>query len=176
YTDPSPKVYTYSTTISGTPGTCVTRDNTATVTSTTPATTMTPLTKSASVKVCAGLDPTVTKTAAASFKRTYNWTIAKSVDKSSANISGGTAAFNYTVTATETGVTDSDWKVTGAITVANPNDWEAITVNVADSIPNGGTCTIDGGASLTVPKSSSASASYTCTYASAPTASDFINT
>src|SRR5205823_4441988 len=84
--------------------------------------------------------------------------------------------YNYTVTATETGFTDSDWKVTGTITITNPNDWEAISANVSDALDNGGTCTIDSGTTLVVPAKIGATpgtktANYTCTYTSKPTAS-----
>src|SRR5207247_2485732 len=79
---------------------------------------------------------------------------------------GGSATFTYTVKATETGFTDSAWGVTGTITVSNPNDWEDVTVNVADAIDGGVGCTVVGGASLLVPHSGSATATYSCSPAS----------
>ena len=67
--------------------------------------------------------------------------------------------------------------MTGAITVTNPNDWEDVTVNVADAIGNGGTCNVNAGNPvLVVPKGGSATAHYRCTYASAPTSTEFTNT
>jgi len=128
------------------------------------------------VTVCVGKDLNVSKTATPSFTRTYNWDITKAVDKTLVEQIGGTATFNYTVVASETGFTDSAWQVTGTITVSNPNDWEAISVNVSDAIDNGGTCVVSGGSNLVVPKSGTNTATYTCTYASAPLPSAFTNT
>ncbi len=175
YTDASPKSFTYADTWAGSPGTCVDKPNTATFTSTTPNSTATG-SASKSVKLCVGKEPTASKNATPAFKRTYAWDIKKSVDKTYIAQAGTSAAFNYTVLANETGFTDSAWTVNGTITINNPNDWQAITVDVTDAINNGGVCIVNGGSSLVVPMSGSATATYTCTYASAPSASAFINT
>src|SRR5205085_1881782 len=99
--------------------------------------------------VCTGVDLTVSKTATASFTRTYTWSIAKSADQTTQNIAaGGTASFNYTVSVNHDIGTDSKWVVSGTITVKNPNDFEDIVVNVADKIDNGGTCTVTGGSNV----------------------------
>jgi len=117
-TDPSPQTFTYSNTVSGTPGTCVTQNNTATFTTDTTSTTGS---ASKSGKVCEGADLVVSKTATA----TSVPKITKTVDSSRINtFSGGSATFNYTVI-----VTVSGWNVSGTITVSNPNDWEAVTVS-----------------------------------------------
>src|SRR5262249_48882621 len=71
-----------------------------------------------------------------------------------------------TVQAAETGFTDSAWQVTGTITVTNPNDWESIVVNDADAVDNGGSCTVNGGTSVTVLAAKSASGTDVCTVAS----------
>ena len=56
------------------------------------------------------------------FTRTYLWKISKDVDKTTATSrNGGTATFNYTVDVEQTGITDSGWKISGTITVTNPN-------------------------------------------------------
>ena len=175
HTDVSPKTFTYADAWTGTPGTCVDKPNTATFTSTTPNSTATG-SASQSVKLCVGKAPTASKDATPAFKRTYTWDIKKSVDKTLIAQAGTSAAFNYTVLASETGFTDSAWTVSGTITVNNPNDWQAITVDVTDAINNGGVCTVTGGSSLVVPISGSATATYTCTYAAAPSASAFTNT
>ena len=78
YTDASPKTFTYSHVVTGTAGTCVTQDNTATFTTNTTHTTGS---DSKTVQLCVGADLTVAKTASPSYTRTYNWRIAKSVDK-----------------------------------------------------------------------------------------------
>jgi hypothetical protein len=159
--DPSPTSFTYSHDFTGVGGTCTNYDNTATLVETNQSASQT-------VTVCVGKDLTVSKDATPSFTRTYVWGITKAVDKTLVEqIGGGTATFNYTVNVTHDGGTDGNWKVNGTITVNNPNDWEAITANVADVVGNGGNCTVTPG-SLTVPKSGSAQATYECDYSSAP--------
>lgn len=164
YTDPSPTKFTYTQSFNGVAGTCTSYDNTATFTTSDTGATGS---ASATVTVCVGADPTVSKTATPSFTRIYNWTIAKSVDKTSVKQVGGTATFNYTVTAGETGFTDSAWAVSGTITVTNPNDWEAITFDATDALP-GASCPVTGGTAVNVPASSSLNLPYSCTFASQP--------
>jgi hypothetical protein len=113
----------------------------------------------------AAKDLTVSKTATPSFTRTYKWSIAKSVDKTTLD-PGGTAT--YTVTATETGFSDSAWKVTGTITVSNPNGVDFNGVNVTDSSDQAGSCAVDNGSNATIPANGSKDFTYTCTYSSDP--------
>jgi hypothetical protein len=174
YTDANPKEFTYSKTFNGVSGTCTTYPNTATYTTNSTGSTGS---ASQSVKVCVGADLTVTKTASPSFKRTFHWGINKKVDRTQANISSGSAVFNYTIDVTHDTGSDSAWKVTGSITVTNPNDWEDITLsNAGDAIDNGGNCTVDTTAGLTIPKSGSKSYPYSCTYPAAPSPADGTNT
>jgi hypothetical protein len=171
YTDTSPISYSYDHKFTGDPaGTCTNHKNTAAFTSGATGE------SSQTVKVCVGKDLTVSKTASPAYKRTYNWNITKAVDKTLIEQVGGSAVFNYTVVASETGFTDSDWTVTGKITVSNPNDWEDIVANVSDAIDNGGSCSVTGGANVTVPKSGSVTLDYACTYAAAPSPAAFKNT
>ncbi len=174
--DPSPKTFTYPVTQSGVAGTCTSYDNTATFKTDTNGTTGD--SNKVTVQVCVGKNLTVSKTATPRFTRTYNWSITKAADKTLVENSSGSYTFTYTVVASETGFTDSAWQVTGKITVSNPNDWEAITVNpLSDAIDNGGTCTINGGGtSFSVPASSSVDKYYTCTYSAAPSPAAFTNT
>jgi hypothetical protein len=120
------------------------------------------------VTLCVGADLTASKTAATS----YDYSIAKSVDKTTIQNASGEATFNYTVT-----VTESKWTVTGKITVTNPNDWEDVVLtDLTDSVgSNGGVCTVSG-LPATVSKSSSIELGYTCTYSAAPTAVSGTNT
>jgi hypothetical protein len=148
-------------------GTCTDHTNTATILQTQDS-------ASKTVKVCVGADLTVSKTAVPSFKRTYTWDISKAVDKTLVRQSAVGATFNYTVNAWQTGFADSDWKVSGEITVNNPNDWEAITADLSDVVSNGGVCTL-AESRVTVPAGGSVKVGYTCTYASAPTGSAGIN-
>jgi hypothetical protein len=152
--------FTYMRTESGVAGTCTTYDNTAKITETQQS-------ASASARLCVGKDLLVQKTAAPSYTRQYYWSLAKVANKTRINVKEGGAAaqFDYTVTAKVTSVKDSGWKVSGDITVTNPNDWESVDVNVADQF--GGTCTVTP-ASLTVPASQFKTAAYTCYPGSSP--------
>jgi hypothetical protein len=151
--------YTYSHTVTGVAAKCTTYNNTAVIVETN-------LGSSQAVTVCVGVDLTVTKTAAPGFTRTYNWNITKAVDKTLVKQVGGSATFNYTVVAAESGFTDSGWQVTGSITVTNPNDWESITASIADS--NGGSCTLSGGPNITVNPGKAVVLTYVCTFGSNP--------
>jgi hypothetical protein len=177
YTEASPKSFKYAHEFTGdAAGTCTTHKNTAAFTT---DTTGSSGSASASVKVCVGADVKVSKTASPSFTRTYKWSIEKSVDKSEVTTNAGEAAkFNYTVALSHDSGTDSAWRVAGTITVANPNDWEAVSVtNVTDAIDNGGSCTVGGPEpDPTVPAGGSIEIAYTCTYASTPTSASFTNT
>ena len=165
-TDASPTTFTYPQTFTDPAGTCTTHDNTATFTTNTNATNGS---DSKSVTVCVGSDLIVRKDATA----TFSSDISKSVDKTQVNQAPGSTTFNYTVN-----VTTSAWTVAGNITVTNPNDWEAVTANVADALSDsGGACTINGGnTSVTVAASSSQTLPYSCTFAAAPTAGSGSNT
>jgi hypothetical protein len=176
-TDPSPTTFNYSHTFTGDPaGTCTPHKNTATFTT---SDTKTTGSDSQTVKDCQGADLTVGKTASTSFTRTYNWKISKSAswngkpEPSGSTIqeSGGTVSLSYSVTATETGFTDSGWTVSGTITVTNPNDWEDFTgVTLSDSLGAGCTITLS---TLTVNRSSSATASYSCPVGSAASGTNY---
>lgn len=181
-TDPSPKTFTYTGTVSGEAGTCTPNENTATIAEVTAGFAPLALTAelgsdSATVTDCQGADLTVEKTAVPSFTRTYTWGIDKSADPTTVDTAGGTdGTSSYTVHVThDTGV-DSGWQVEGKITVTNPNDWEGITADVADTIDNGGDCTVADGTGVVVPASDSVTLDYTCTYDSAPDPAAFTNT
>jgi hypothetical protein len=93
-------------------------------------------------------------------------------------IYGSSATFNYTVNVAETGFTDSDWVVTGKITVTNPNNWIDIPLtSLTDAVNNGGTCMVmNFTAGTNVPKSGSLIYDYTCTYAAKPDPYAGVNT
>lgn len=115
-------------------------------------------------------DLIVTKTAVPSYDRSYTWTIAKSVDQTTINkASGETATFNYVVTATPT-AHDSNFKVSGTISVYNPNTVPVPAVSLVDSITGSGTCAITTGTTtnFTVAAGATATFDYTCTYSSMP--------
>jgi hypothetical protein len=118
-----------------------------------------------------GIDLAVSKTATPTFTRTFNWSIQKLADKTQVEQSGGSITFNYTVNVVETGFTDTNWQVNGAITVANANAFAITGVNVSDAVDDGGNCVItdgNGGLNETVPGGGSLNLPYTCTYSSQP--------
>jgi len=157
YTDTNPIEFTYSNTVTGISGTCVTQSNTATFTTNTTATTGS---DSKSVKVCEGADLTVSKTATPTFTRTYNWGITKSATPTLIEqLGGGTASVSYKVVVSETGFNDSLWALAGTITVTNPNDWEAIATTVTEIAG----CSVTNGNGVSIPKSGSVTLSYSCT-------------
>jgi hypothetical protein len=72
---------------------------------------------------------------------------------------------------------DSDWLVTGKITVTNPNDWESIEVDVADLIEaeTNAECTVEGGENVVIPASGSEEFAYECKYSAAPASEEQTN-
>ncbi len=175
---PNGRLQVSSITFSSDPaGTCTTHDNTATFTTNDSLTTDS---ADQSVQVCVGEDLQVAKSATPTFTRTYSWNITKVANPTSITQDGGsTANIGYTVKAWETGFVDSAWKVTGSITVTNPNDWESVSLSsLTDSINNGGVCTLDNPllATSMIAPLGTITATYTCTYTSAPSPAGFTNT
>lgn len=121
-------------------------------------------------------DLVVSKTADTSYDVTYTWAITKSVDKTTVKQIGGSATFNYTVSVSHDAGTASNWKVTGQITVENPNTFDVAGVDVTDEVDNNGECTVTDGTGITVPGNGSIVLDYTCTYASDPFPPSGINT
>src|SRR4051794_28615600 len=97
-------------------------------------------------EVTPGAALTADKTADGSADRTFGWTIAKTVNKTVVKQVGGSATFTYTVTAAHTVGTLGNVKVTGVITVTNPNT-DAVTIDgITDQLSDGTVCAItDGG-------------------------------
>ena len=109
--------------------------------------------------------PIVTKDAATTYTRTWDWDITKTVDPAThALFAGDSADSTYTVTVDKTGFTDSDWAVAGTITVANPHPTDSMTVDVADMVSGGIAATVDCGGGSTM-LTVGAEASGTCSYA-----------
>ena len=109
--------------------------------------------KVGSGEVTPGLPLTITKDASGAYDNTYIWDISKSVDKTTVKQVGGSATFNYTVEVSHDGGTISNVKVTGTISVFNPNvdgsnNPVAVDIDsVTDQLSDGTVCTVtDGGA------------------------------
>jgi hypothetical protein len=125
--------------------------------------------------VCGKLE--VTKDATTSLKRTHHWTINKTVAPDVWNLFTGDAGTStYTVKVTKTGSTDSDWKVTGTITIHNPSTFAIDVAKIADTVSTSLEATIDCG-SVTFPYTLAPDADLVCTYGrDLPDASDRTNT
>jgi hypothetical protein len=133
------------------------------------------------ISVCSTSHPaadlTATKTATGSFDRKYTWGITKAVDKTEIDESSGSATFNYVVKVTHDGGADGNWKVSGLITVDNPNTGDVTGVTVTDAIADANaTCAVTGGTSATIPAASAVDFPYTCTYTAAPSSTSELNT
>jgi hypothetical protein len=172
--DPNPTSFEYSEEFEGVPGTCTTYDNEATFLT---STTATEGSAEAGVEVCVGEDLEVSKTAEPSFKRTFPWQIRKKADKEEVKTTGKNATFNYTIEVEKGKGEDSGWLVKGKVKVTNPNDWEPVTVDVADEIEGDANaeCSVVGGEEAEIPAEASEEFEYECTYAKAPAAGSQTN-
>jgi len=92
---------------------------------------------------------TVGKDASGEYNNTYAWTISKDVDKTVVAQFGGTATFTYSVGASHDDGASSDVKVTGTITVSNPNAADVALDAITDEL-GGADCNVDTGGNLTV--------------------------
>jgi hypothetical protein len=118
----------------------------------------------------------VTKTASTSFTRTYNWSIDKWADVSELTLSTGQIyTVNYSVEVNVSGYTDSDWAVSGTISITNPAPMAATINSVSDVVSPDITATVDCG--VTFPYTLAAESTLSCTYsASLPDATNRTNT
>ncbi|MBM7518245.1 sortase domain-containing protein [Nocardioides nitrophenolicus] len=156
------RVFDYQLELAGTPGTCTSYDNTATLTETDSGT---PRTDSASVAVCVGLDLSITKTVAVAYERTYNWDVEKTGPASVFVGDDGKTTVDYQIAVEAKPTSDSKPILAGKITVSNPNDWD-VTADVTDTFAlNGDTyaCAVTGGDDAVVPAKDTLVLDYTCT-------------
>jgi hypothetical protein len=118
-------------------------------------------------------DLTVTKTADTTYTRTFNWDINKSVDENALHLfKGDSDTVEYTVEVTKDEGTDSDFEVTGTITVTNPAPMDATLASVTDVLTGDIAATVNC-PSMVVP----ADDSIVCTYSSdLPNATERTNT
>lgn len=107
-------------------------------------------------------DLTVGKTADALFTRTFPWTLTKTVSPSTLNLfNGDTGDVGYTVTATKGAPVDSDFHVSGAVTISNP--WPvAATITALDDKLAGNPVSLNCG--VTLPYTLPAQQTLTCPY------------
>ena len=129
-----------------------------------------------SVVVCIVAPLTITKTAQTSFTRTWTWSIDKTADNTNLVLASGQSfAVNYGVTTNATSL-DSNWAVSGTISVTNPAGNPTISIaNVVDTLATDGAATVvcPGG----LPQSLAAGATLICSYSkSLPGANNQVNT
>jgi hypothetical protein len=129
------------------------------------------------ISFCYDIELQVTKTATPSFDRAWDWTIDKTSDTTELTLSPGQSIMvDYEVTIDATS-TDSNFAVSGNISIFNPHPSVAATVaTVTDVITPGdiaATVSCRGG----LPQALAAGATLVCTYtASLPDATDRLNT
>ena len=119
----------------------------------------------------------VTKTAATSYTRTYLWTIDKSVSLDYFDLQVGDPGVtsNYAITVDQSGYSDSDFTVSGAIEITNPAGVPAQIEAVTDLISGGYSADVD--CAVSFPYTLPAGGTLTCTYtANLPDASNRTNT
>jgi hypothetical protein len=128
------------------------------------------------IEFCFDYEVEVDKDANTSFKRTFEWNIDKSVTPATWDLfRGDSGTSQYTVAVTKTGFTDSDWAVSGNISVKNPAPEAATITGVSDLISGGINAPVDCGVGF--PHALAAGATLECTYSSAlPDGSDRTNT
>jgi hypothetical protein len=106
--------------------------------------------------------PVVSKTAAGTFDKTYTWTIDKTKDGEYWKFIGDPATTHGYKVAVDQTITPSDYKVSGVITVANPNPSAAMSVNLSDSLSSGELATLtDCTNPVTIPAGTSVDCKYT---------------
>ncbi|HEY1014091.1 MAG TPA: hypothetical protein VGE07_15370 [Herpetosiphonaceae bacterium] len=105
----------------------------------------------------------VSKTASASYARTYDWTIAKTVAPAAWELfRGDSAVSDYTVTVSRA-ARDHSWAVSGTITVSNPGAAAVVIGGIADRLSDGTVAPVDCGVAF--PHSLPAGATLACSYA-----------
>lgn len=118
----------------------------------------------------------VSTTAATSYDRDYDWTIEKSSSVDEIDLfDGQTGSTTWTVDVTKSDPQDSNFRVSGTITLANPSTMAASVTSVSDVLSVDGPVSVDCGGSF--PFTINAGASRVCTYTSSvAAATDQTNT
>ena len=152
----------YSLDLTGEGGTCVNRDNTATVRGDSGVLGE----ADATVELCTGMDLEITKNATLTYDRAYNWRVTKT-GPGTVFVGGDdfVGPADYQVVLEATDWTDTNQTLAGTITVRNPNDWD-IPADVTDIVTVDGVdydCTVINGAGAVITGNTSMDFSYRCT-------------
>ena len=118
------------------------------------------------IEFCYDYELDVEKDAATTFTRTYEWDITKAVDPAEhTGFAGDEFTSGYDVAVSKTGYTDSDWAVSGSITIENNTPLDATITGVTDVVSPAIAATVDCG--VTFPYVLASGADLTCTYSTA---------
>ncbi|MGH7491318.1 MAG: T9SS type A sorting domain-containing protein [bacterium] len=110
---------------------------------------------------------TLSKTATTEFTRTIDWSIDKSCEGDNPLTLSTGQTFNYPFSwSVSAEATDSDWKVTGTITIANNTPFSATITSVSDVLSGNIAATLDCGTSF--PYDLASGATLECTYTAEP--------
>jgi len=118
------------------------------------------------IEFCYDYEPKVSKTAAATFTRTFNWTIDKSVQPATWDlVTGNSGTSTYTVQVAKTGSTDGAWAVDGEITIENDTPVNFDLRTVIDKVSGIAIpLTVDCGVGITFPRQLLTRDSLICSY------------
>ncbi len=115
------------------------------------------------VEFCYDYEVQVSKTAETSYTRKYKWTIDKSVTPETHDLFRGDSADSTYTVAVEKIVTEYDFKVTGTITIVNPDPtYKATITEVKDVLPGGTNISVNCGVSF--PYELASKGTLTCSY------------
>jgi hypothetical protein len=127
------------------------------------------------IEFCYDYELDVSKDASTTFTRTYDWTIEKTVSPDSWQLfTGDSGTSKYTVSVTRT-YTDSDWAVSGTITIENNTPFDATVTGVTDVVSTDIAAVVECG--ITFPITVLAGDSLVCSYSTPlPDGSNRVNT
>ena len=126
------------------------------------------------IEFCYDYEVAVSKIASTTFTRTYTWDITKEADATYDLFTGDTQDHKFTVSVTKDGGTDSDWAVSGEITIYNPAPMAATVESVTDVVSVDIAADVDCG--VTFPYSLASLGTLNCAYiVSLPDGADRMN-
>ncbi len=127
------------------------------------------------LEFCFDYEVTVSKTAATSFTRTYEWDIDKSASPELWNLFTGDSGTSLYTIAVERDFTDSAWAVSGTITIDNDTPFSATITGVTDSMT--GDLDADVDCAVNFPYEQASGGTLECTYSrDLPNGTDRTNT
>ena len=127
------------------------------------------------VSFCLDRDVEVSKTADTSYTTTWDWDVEKSVSPAQLDLFDGQSGdVNWTIDVINNGSIDTDHAVDGTITIHNPWTEGASIDSVSDVLDSSGAVSVDCG--VTFPYLLSGGGTLECSYSSAASVSDSLNT